>query len=82
MVSAQLAPDGPASRQAAMPEDGVRVTRAMFEQNLAAKKTDNVFCADMTPTLANGQTWNFQSAYELVWRELMGRLPGVPWKGG
>jgi len=65
-----------------MHEDGARVTRAMFEQNLAAKKTDTVFTADLTPLLASGQTWSFDAAYDLVWRELIGRLPGDPWKGG
>jgi len=64
-----------------MHEDGARITRAMFEQNLAAKKADTVFTADMTPLLASGQTWSFDAAYDLVWRELVGRLPGEPWKG-
>ena len=64
-----------------MNEDGGRVTRAMFEQNLAAKKTDKVFTADLTPLLASGETWNFDAAYDRVWRELVGRLPGEPWKG-
>jgi predicted nucleotidyltransferase component of viral defense system len=61
-----------------MDEDGGRVTRAMFEQNLAAKKADSVFTADMTPLLASGQTWSFDAAYDRVWRELVGRLPGEP----
>lgn len=64
-----------------MREDGVRITRAMFEQNLAAKRTDRVFTADMTPLLANAQAWSFDEAFDLVWRELVGRLPGDPWKG-
>ena len=62
-------------------EDGVRVTRAMFEQNLAMKRLDTVFTADMTPLLASGQTWSFEAAYDRVWRELVSRLPGEPWKG-
>lgn len=62
-------------------EDGTVVTRALFEQNLTAKKADPVFTADMTPLLAAGQTWSFDEAYELVWRELAGRLPGAPWQG-
>jgi predicted nucleotidyltransferase component of viral defense system len=62
-------------------EEGTRVTRAMFEQNLAAKKSDTVFNADMTPLLASGQAWSFHDAYDRVWRELVGRLPGEPWKG-
>lgn len=53
----------------------------MFEQNLAAKKADKVFTADLTPLLARGETWNFDAAYDRVWRELVGRLPGEPWKG-
>lgn len=64
-----------------MNEEGARVTRAMFEQNLAAKKADKVFTADLTPLLASGETWNFDAAYDRVWRELVGRLPGEPWKG-
>jgi hypothetical protein len=64
-----------------MNEDGGRVTRAMFEQNLAAKKADKVFTADLAPLLAKSETWNFDAAYDCVWRELVGRLPGEPWKG-
>lgn len=65
-----------------MHEDGARITRAMFEQNLAAKKADTIFTADLSPLLANGQTWSFDAAYDLVWRELLQRLPGEPWRGG
>lgn len=64
-----------------MEADGAKVTRAMFEQNLAAKKTDKVFTADLTRLLASGETWNFDAAYDRVWRQLVGKLPGEPWKG-
>ena len=64
-----------------MQQEGARITRAMFEQNLAAKKADAIFTADMTPLLASGQTWSFDHAYAIVWRELVARLPGEPWKG-
>ena len=64
-----------------MHEDGARITRAMFEQNLAEKKADSGFSADLSPLLVSGQTWCFDTAYGLVWRELVGRLPGNPWKG-
>jgi predicted nucleotidyltransferase component of viral defense system len=63
-----------------MNEEGGRVTRAMFEQNLAAKKADKVFASDLTPLLASGEAWNFDAAYDRVWRDLIGRLPGEPWK--
>jgi predicted nucleotidyltransferase component of viral defense system len=64
-----------------MEADDTKVTRAMFEQNLAAKKTDAVFTADMTPLLAHGQTWSFEAAYDRVWSGLVARLPGEPWRG-
>jgi predicted nucleotidyltransferase component of viral defense system len=65
-----------------MHESGARITRAMFEQNLVAKKADAGFTADLTPLLATDQRWSFDEAYELVRRELIERLPGEPWKGG
>lgn len=61
--------------------DGSRVTRAMFEQNMALKKKDAVFNADMSPLLAAKQTWNFDAAFDRVWNELIALLPGDPWKG-
>lgn len=60
--------------------DGLRITRAMFERNLAAKRTDVVFKADMSPLLVHGQAWDFDDAFERVWHELVSRLPGEPWK--
>jgi predicted nucleotidyltransferase component of viral defense system len=62
--------------------DGAKVTRAMFEQNLAAKKKDPIFTADMTPLLAHGQAWDFDDAFDRVWTQLVVRLPGDPWRGG
>lgn len=61
--------------------NGQRVTRAMFEQNLAAKRADPTFAADMTPLLANGSHWNFDHYISLVWNELLSKLPGAPWQG-
>ena len=64
-----------------MDAEGSKVTRAMFEQNLVAKKTDSVFTADITPLLAHGQTWSFDAAFNRVWNELIALLPGDRWKG-
>lgn len=64
-----------------MEAEDARVTRAMFEQNLAAKRRDPNFTADMTPLLAHGQAWSFDEAFERVWTGLVARLPGDPWKG-
>lgn len=56
----------------------------MFEQNLAAKKKDPIFTADMTPLLAHGGGggWDFDDAFERVWTGLVVHLSGDPWKGG
>lgn len=64
-----------------MDAEGAKVTRAMFEQNLAAKRTDSIFTADMTPLLAHGQAWTFEVAFDRVWHRLIALLPGAPWKG-
>jgi hypothetical protein len=63
-----------------MESEGAKVTRAMFEQNLTVKQTDPIFTADMTPLLAYGQPWDFESAFNRVWNELIALLPGDPWK--
>lgn len=64
-----------------MAAEDAKVTRAMFEQNLAAKKADAIFTADMSPLLAHGQEWSFDDAFDRVWNVLVARLPGEPWKG-
>jgi len=64
-----------------MEANDAKVTRAMFEQNLATKKQEPIFKADITPLLARGHAWDFDSAFERVWSTLDARLPGNPWKG-
>lgn len=61
--------------------DGSRVTRAMFERNLAEKKDDPVFSADMSPLLASGHAWDFDRGIDRVRRQLIALLPGDAWKG-
>ena len=63
-----------------MQASGSRVTRAMFEKNLAAKRTDAAFLADITSLLARGASWDLGEALALVERELIQRLPGDPWR--
>lgn len=65
-----------------MDAEGAKVTRAMFEQNLAAKRNDPNFTADITPLLAHGQAWDFDDAFERVWTGLVARLMGDPSKVG
>ncbi len=63
-----------------MQASGSRVTRAMFERNLAAKTTDAAFLADISPLLAKGASWDLDEALALVECELIQRLPGDPWR--
>ena len=62
-------------------ESGARVTRAMFEENLARKLNDPVFGSDMTPLLRPGLSWDIDRAGEVVREELIALLPGEPWRG-
>ncbi|HVB56983.1 MAG TPA: nucleotidyl transferase AbiEii/AbiGii toxin family protein [Candidatus Acidoferrales bacterium] len=61
-------------------EEG-RITRAMFERNLAAKLRMPEFAADIGPLLAPGYDWNMEEAARNVSERLIALLPGDPWKG-
>ena len=61
-------------------EEG-RITRAMFERNLAAKLRMPEFGADIGPLLAPGYMWDIEEAARTVSQELITLLPGDPWKG-
>ena len=58
-----------------------RVTRAIFEENLAGKMADARFLSDIPPLLTADQTWNPLNAADTVGGALIARLPGDPWKG-
>jgi hypothetical protein len=58
-----------------MHEEEGRITRASFEKNLAAKRTDTKFTADMTPLLAHGRTWSFDGGFDAVLQKLVRLLP-------
>lgn len=64
-----------------MARDGLRVTRAQFEKNLAAKLRDGQFAADLSPLLAPGFAWDIEAAARVVSSRLIQRLPGDAWKG-
>ena len=63
-----------------MDQDGQRLTRALFEENLAAKLSDRRFLADTPPLLPVGQAWDPVRAAALVKEALCRFLPGEPWK--
>lgn len=58
-----------------------RVSRAVFERNLAQKRRDPVFTGDIRPLLAPGREWNVEAALDSVLARLVAILPGEPWKG-
>ena len=55
--------------------DGRRVTRAEFEENLAEKIDDKVFLGDVPPLLALGVSYDPVVALERVREALLSRLP-------
>lgn len=63
-----------------MKEGGHRITRALFEENLAAKLEDKRFLSDLPPLLAVGQSWDVTQAAALVMEALSPLLPGEPYK--
>jgi predicted nucleotidyltransferase component of viral defense system len=63
-----------------MKEEGKRVTRALFERNLAEKQRSAQFSADIAPLLASGYTWDKNLAAETVLTRLIALLPGAAWK--
>jgi predicted nucleotidyltransferase component of viral defense system len=61
--------------------DGLRVSRAELEANLAGKLQDRVFTADLQPLLAPSVEWDLNRAARLVLNEITPRLAGEAWKG-
>lgn len=64
-----------------MSDEGHHVTRAMFEQNLAAKRQDPRFREADSTVLAMGQGWDIDMAMRSVLEKIVTRLPGEPWTG-
>ena len=62
-------------------QQGLKITRAEFEKNLAAKAQNKAFLEDVKPMLATGVTYDPVEALNLVQRDFVARLPGAPWKG-
>jgi predicted nucleotidyltransferase component of viral defense system len=61
-------------------EDGRRVARAAFEENLAGKLADMQFRSDLTGLLRPGVTWDIDAAGAYVMEHVLARLAGDPWK--
>ena len=57
-----------------MDSGGHHVTRAQFEANLAAKRDDPNFIADIDPLLSSDYDWNFETMADKVSTNLIARL--------
>lgn len=64
-----------------MGQEGHRVTRAMFERNLAEKLDNPQFGEDMSALLRLGYEWRPIEAAQTVSSRLVPLLPGKAWKG-
>ena len=62
-------------------EEGLSVSRAQFEENLAGKRSQPDFYDDVRPLLRSGVSWDADTAMDVVLRNLVARLPGDPWRG-
>jgi predicted nucleotidyltransferase component of viral defense system len=60
--------------RAYMDDGGHRVSRAVFEENLARKMVDKEFIADIGPLLALGYVWDLEAASITVSEKLTQRL--------
>jgi hypothetical protein len=77
VVAAKTAPVSWAQRLGYMEKEEGRITRALFERNLAAKVTMPQFAADIGPMLAPGYDWDMQRAMDEVSSRLSDRVAGA-----
>jgi len=61
--------------------EGVIISRALFEQNLYYKRTDKEFTRDISPLLSNKSKWDFEKAFDLVHKKIISQFKGKAWKG-
>ncbi len=61
-------------------ESGHVVSRAQFESNLHAKRTDPSFRADVQPLIRSDIDWDFDVAMDTVLETIISLVPGEPWK--
>lgn len=65
-----------------MKREGVKVTRANFEENMTKKIVNKVFLGDLPPLLPTDVAdFDMVKAWEHIHSTLIQRLPGAPWKG-
>ena len=60
---------------------GTRTSRAEFEKNVHEKLADATFLGDVEPLVAEGTSWNVDSAASFVMEVVAPLLTGEPWRG-
>lgn len=61
--------------------EGISISRAQFEKNMAAKLKDPAFLGDIDPLLPAGVQYDTGNAGVVIQERLIARLRGEPWKG-
>ena len=56
-------------------KDQQTISRVLFEKNLLEKRKKNDFVNDMNLLLPVGNNWNFEEGFNLVWKQLVSRIP-------
>lgn len=62
-------------------KEGASLSRAEFEENLAAKLRSRDFLLDVMPLIRERETYDSHEAMRVVVVRLVSRLEGDPWKG-
>lgn len=60
--------------------ENTKITRALFEENLAEKMNSTLFTADISPILSQGIHWNMRMAAKTIHEKLITLMPGAPHK--
>ncbi len=61
-------------------QNGLKITRALFEKSISEKCQHTDFTMDMHPLLTSEQEWDFKEALASVQHYLISGLPGSPYK--
>jgi len=64
-----------------MEQEGHKISRAVFEQNLLEKLEDAAFIEDIGTLLIAGSDFDFRVAAELLMSQFVSLIPGEPWHG-
>jgi len=64
-----------------MENEGHKISRAEYEQNLLEKFNDASFLEDVVPLLIASSGFDFREAKDLLMNRLLPMIPGEPWQG-